>query len=241
VRDVPSQRDARRRSSVTPPNTPRRPTRPRIQTPTSRELASEQARRERASSIDEAAAGVVGPYEDEEEDLTGQYEGEELERLRRERRTTDQAVAHLERRMDKQVTAFGEFQTEITGKVEHMSGVMEGLGGEIRRTLDTLNQRDHMTFTAKVDVDTTKQKAEIETQAETATAKAVAEAKAEAAIEVAKAKAELERQATIEKDRIARLDARRKAIYRVVAGVGLIVLGMVVHGIAQHFGWSLSP
>lgn len=221
---------------MTPPaNPPRRPTRPRIQSPTERELASEQARRERASSIDDAVPGEIAPYESE--DLTGQYEGEELERLRRERRNTDQRIGHLENKVEMTVAALGDFKQEITGTVAHMSGVMDGLVGEIRRALDTMTERDHVRFTTTVDVDATKQKAAIESQAETEAAKAIAIAKAEAAIEVAKAKAELEKQALIAKAELVRIENRRKMVGKVLAGAGLIAIGIIAHAIAQHFGW----
>ena len=231
---------------MTPPNTPpaggRRPTRPRIQSPTERELVSEQARRERAASMDESS-GVVehDPNADDYEDLTGQHAGEELDRLRRERRTTGQRLTHVERKLDRQVEAFSDFKTEVTGKIEHMAGTVEALTGEIKRTLDAFAAREHVTFTAKVDVDASKQKTEIEAQAETEVARAVAEAKKEAAIELAKVKAEIDAKAEKDKAELVRIENRRKMIQRVLVGAGLIALGIIGHAIAQHFGIVGTP
>jgi hypothetical protein len=121
---------------------PRRP-----QSQTERDVASFAARKER-----DAAPAFV------DEDLTGRYEGEELYEARKARAADDPAarIVLLETEQKTLSTDVGEMKVsiaEIRGDQKAHGASLLG----IQKTLDQFTQREHVTFTAKVDVDTAKQ------------------------------------------------------------------------------------
>jgi hypothetical protein len=114
----------------------------RLQTATERELASAAARRERAQS---PAVEFVC------DDVTGQYEGEELQRMRAQRKPDDR-IGRLEEKHDSLVKVVTETRVEvakISGQLEVLPKLVDAINQSVQRTA----QRDHVTFTAKVDVD----------------------------------------------------------------------------------------
>jgi hypothetical protein len=101
-----------------------------------------------------------------EEELTGQYEGEELERARA-RRPTPSRFRHLEGRADKLESRVDKLSSDVSELrvelSEEMSGVKAGMGelaGEVRGLAIVIKDaasRSHVTFTSKVEVDTAEQ------------------------------------------------------------------------------------
>lgn len=92
------------------------------------------------------------------EEVTGQYEGDEL-RQARARRPTDQRIERMEGKHDE---LRGDFKTlaahvgDLRESVGEMSGKLEVLPklvDAIDRASDRVAQREHVTFTAQVDVD----------------------------------------------------------------------------------------
>ena len=154
----------------TPPHGTKRPLRGQSQD--ERDAEGLAARRER-----EAAA--PGPEWDGE--ITGKYEGEELEEFRATR-PIGARVGHLEKKHDgllgdlkevradvKEVRAdvkeFGGQVSNLRAEVSGAVGKLEGQEGVLKETLSIVKKsadRDHVTFTAKVDVDRAKELAKVE-------------------------------------------------------------------------------
>lgn len=140
----------------------------RLQSQTERDTEGIQARKER-----DATRGIPGPFESD--DLTGQYEGEELERARA-KRPTDERLTRLERKSDmtseqlaehamllaEQAGAIGEANRElgnVKGAIGDMGAKMDlwpKLVDQITKTnqetLTELRSQAHYKFTATVDV-----------------------------------------------------------------------------------------
>lgn len=100
-----------------------------------------------------------------DEDLTGQYDGEELARMRA-RRPTDKRLARLESKYDD----LAEVVTETRLEVKETRGEIREMRGELKvlpELVDVLRQREareHVTFTAKVEVDKAKEHAQVEVE-----------------------------------------------------------------------------
>jgi polyisoprenoid-binding protein YceI len=91
-----------------------------------------------------------------EEELTGQYEGEELERARA-RRPTPSRFRHLEGRVDKLTEDVSDLRVEVSSEMSDVKAGMGELAGEVRGLAIVIKDaasRSHVTFTSKVEVDT---------------------------------------------------------------------------------------
>lgn len=126
-------------------------TRRRLQSATDRDIESDRARRERAS----ASGEVVDPIPDE---ITGRYEGDELE-MYRSKRGTDERITRLESKHDKLTEAHQELVKSV-GKVAQGVSEMRGEMKVLPRLVDALEKAaerrandDHVTLTARVDVE----------------------------------------------------------------------------------------
>jgi hypothetical protein len=93
----------------------------RHQTQTERDLSGLAARRDRDAATPEFVC----------EDLTGRFRGEELKRVRRERRSTAARLEHLEDKYDRLVRSVVASRTKIIVAVVGAVGVLAGylLGG----------------------------------------------------------------------------------------------------------------
>jgi hypothetical protein len=186
----------------TPPSIPALPDSPRqrLQTPTQRETASDVARRER-----EARLAAIPPFVKEE--ITGNYEGDALLQARAAR-DPEERFAHIEGRVDAVVSTIGEMRVEVAENIGAMTGAVGALTGEVRglaTVVQNLSQRDHVTFTRTIEVDTAKKVAEVEVEA----------AKKVAAVEDGK-------------------DARKHRRERITKVVG-IVAGLLSSGAVLHW------
>jgi hypothetical protein len=106
---------------------------------------------------------VPVPIDDE---ATDKYEGDVLREMR-ERRPTPLRVGHLEERVDQVVKTQGEWRAEVSkeigdvktavaGELGKVNGALGSLAGEVKGLATVVQnalQRDHVTFTAKVEVD----------------------------------------------------------------------------------------
>jgi len=173
---------------------------PRLQRPTERELESDRSRRERASSqVDDLSEEFDDP-------ITGNYEGEELQRVRREKRTTGERLDRLEVKHDRLVEAVTQTRVAV-GRIEGQLEVLPELVSVIKQGA----AREHVTFTAKVDVDKAREEAKIEVEkAKELSAVEIEEAKKRAQVELDKAK---------ERDVIRARSERRKRITKIVGAV----------------------
>lgn len=89
------------------------------------------------------------------DDITGKFEGEELRQMRRSKRDTDERIERLEVKHDSLVKVVTETRLEVA----NMSGkldVLPELVDAVRATAERTAQREHVTFTAQVDVDRAK-------------------------------------------------------------------------------------
>lgn len=141
---------------------------PRTQSQTDRDMEGLAARREREAAIKEESF----------DDITGRYEGEELEERRRSR-PPDERFSRLEKKHDelkkdsekkhdevrtdvKNLTSqVGNLRADVAGavgKIDGQEGVLTEMLGLVKKTAE----RDHVTFTAKVEVDKAHELAEIE-------------------------------------------------------------------------------
>lgn len=142
----------------------------RLQSQTERDAEGIQARKEREAA---RAAAVPAPFESD--DLTGQYEGEELEQARA-KRPTDERLKRLEGKADKvndilaeHANLLAEQATEIgnvKGELGNIKGSIGDIAGEMKvwpqlvetitktnhETLTELRRQAHYKFTATVDV-----------------------------------------------------------------------------------------
>jgi len=85
------------------------------------------------------------------DDVTGKYEGEELA-IARSRRPTDTRIARLEDKHDALVAVVGEMGQAL-GRVEGKLDVLPQLVDAVKDASDRAQQREHVTFTAQVEVD----------------------------------------------------------------------------------------
>lgn len=100
---------------------------------------------------------------------TGVVSGDEL-RERRERRPTPERIGHLEDRVDGVVDSFGELKAEVAKELADVKTsvgkelgdvkvAMGSLVGEVKglsRVVEDASKREHIKFTATVDVDKAK-------------------------------------------------------------------------------------
>src|SRR5262249_37993257 len=105
---------------------------------------------------------------DAHDEITGKYEGEELEE-RRARRPTPERILRLERKHDELAADVKEVRQdvktverhlcEVAERVAHVDGQMEILPkvvDEMRLATRAMQEREHVTFTAKLDLDKAK-------------------------------------------------------------------------------------
>lgn len=133
---------------------PKRP--PRLQSPTERELDSDRGRRDRATP----RGGEMIP-EEFDDPITGNYEGEELQRMRRDKRSTGERLDRLEVKHD----ALVKDVTETRVIVGEMKGELKVLPELVSIVKDVAKQRaeqEHVTFTQKIDLATKREEAKIE-------------------------------------------------------------------------------
>jgi len=190
----------------------------RFQSQNERDVQGLAARKERDRT---AEAGT--PFAAEEE-LTGNHEGEELQRLRA-LRPTDLRFAHIEKRVDKAVGEIGEIRGEIgeiraevavgmgkiVGSVGELAGEVKGLAMVVANQ----GQREHATYKATLEIDTAEKKAEFEVD--------TAEKKAEVEVGVAKKKDEID----------AKKESRSRTT-KIIAGV----IALLTSG--TFLGWLLG-
>ncbi len=99
------------------------------------------------------------------QEVTGQYEGEELAQIRA-RRPTDKRIARLEEKHDELKSDVKETKTDVkalTTAVNQLAVAVADQGGQLKvlpELVEAVNNsitraaaRDHVTFTAQVDVD----------------------------------------------------------------------------------------
>jgi uncharacterized protein (UPF0335 family) len=203
----------------------------RAQSQNDRDAEGFAARREREMS------SVVGEFL--QDDVTGKYEGEELKAQREVRPVTDR-VQRLEKKHDdlradlKDVRVdfksdLKDVRTDVkelsdhvsnlradvsgaVGKLDGQQGVLSELLSIVKNTAEHANERDHITFTAKVDVDKAQELAKVD----------VGKAAELAKVEVAKEQ---------ELDTVEGRKVRRKAIAKLVGGlfVGAYALYEFLH------------
>lgn len=125
------------------------------------------------------APGVPIPEPIQYDEATGNYEGDQLREIR-ERRPTPLRIGHLEERVDEVVTTLSEWRAEVSkeigavktevatelGKVHGALGSFTGEMKGFKTVLETALQRDHVTFTAKVEVDKAEKLGEVEVNTE---------------------------------------------------------------------------
>jgi hypothetical protein len=143
----------------------------------------------------------------EVDDLTGQHQAglitKEQLRERRGTRTPGERMDKLEDRVD-----------ELHGDVREIKGslsVLPQLASNVAALSSHMLERDHVTFTAQVDVDTAKKTADIEKAA---------------AIAVAEKKDEI-------KDRASRRESRRKLVNKWLGLAGGVVVVAAIHKLLQ--------
>jgi hypothetical protein len=169
------------------------------------------ARKERDRAADAAIPASV------EEELTGNYKGEELER-RRALRPTDQRVAHLETRVDGVISDIGEMRAEVASGMGKIVGSVGELAGEVKglaMVVANQGQREHATYKATLEIDTAEKKAEVE-------------------VDTATKKAEVEVYTAKEKDEIDAKKESRSRTTKIIAGV----IALLTSG--TFLGWLLG-
>ena len=170
------------------PKPPRRPTRGQSQT--ERDVESYEKKKERDSGLHETivrrdspglSEAIPRPFEGE--DVTGNYEGEEL-RARRSRRPTGERLNRLEDKHDALVLTVGETRDmvlETRGDVREIHGelkVLPDLMSLVRGVAQGAQERNHVTVTTKLDVEKAREEAKIEIEkAEALTGLEIAQAK----------------------------------------------------------------
>jgi len=150
-----------------------------MQSQTERDTEGFAAKKERESAVPE----VRFP----EEEITGRLQGEELAQAR-ERRPTDERIGRLEQKHDQLANEVGGVRVAVAtmaGKLEVLPELVKVVKDVAERAAD----REHVRFTAQVDID---------------------KAQAEAQVNISKAQAE---------DVIDARRVRRRAIAKVVAGM----------------------
>lgn len=122
------------------------------------------------------AAQLGVPEEVDFDDLTGRYEGEELEQMRamRAESAPEVSLTKLEKKHDALAIEVGGLSKSVTDmRVEHaeqmgdMRGAIGDLAGEVKGLAVVVKadrDKDHLTFTAKVDVDRAKHISDVNVQ-----------------------------------------------------------------------------
>ena len=195
-------------NDVTPPlgTTPPRKRSQVFQSQDARDFAGLEARAEREGR---APAAIHDP-----EDLTGQYEGEELREMRRTRRTTGERVEHLEDKLDDHAAIVSDLRAdvgEIKGKLEVLPKLVSLVQG--------IHDRDHVTFTAQVEVDTAKQTAEIEKEKE---------------IAVEQERARIRNELDVKR---AKRERTTRIMTKILGAMGAVVAGWIVSEALRALGW----
>lgn len=161
-------------------------------------MQSQDERDEEGLAARREREGVVKEFPGDE--ITGRYEGEELER-QRGARGPDERFGHLERKHDelkrdvekkhdelkkdvgdvrkdvsdvrsdvKTLTGqVGDMRVDVSGavgKIDGQGGVLTEMLSIVKKTAEHAIDRDHVTFTAKVDVDRAKELATVEVDKE---------------------------------------------------------------------------
>lgn len=124
----------------------------RLQSATERDMAGIAARREREMSPQVLA--IPKPVTDE---ITDRYDDpDERAEKRSSLRTLPQRVGHLEQKLDEHAAAVGEWRIETAkdfGDVKAELGKLTGAVSGLTVVVESERKREHLTFTAKVDVD----------------------------------------------------------------------------------------
>ncbi len=128
---------------------------------TERDIESKAARDEREAAQEAArrdAAGDDVPVEVTDE-VTGQYEGDDLKEMRA-KRTTGERLERLEDKHDALVKDVTQTRVDV-GEIKGQLSVLPELVSVIKGIAEQGAAREHVTFTAQVDVDTAAKKADV--------------------------------------------------------------------------------
>ena len=181
----------------------------RIQSQTERDFDGLEARAER-----ERDARDGRPTSIEFDEVTGQHHGDELRALRAAR-PPEQRLERLEDKHDELVEIVTDTRLTVS-KIEGKLDVLPELVSVVKGMATAREQREHVTFTAQVEVDQARKIAEIEKEKDTA---------------VAEKKAELD-------DRLDKKKSRRKLWIKILSGAGVLVAGGIIHTIIHALtGW----
>jgi hypothetical protein len=179
-------------SRKTPPPGMKKPT--RMQSQDDRDAEGLAARRERDAAVKEFS----------NDEITGRYEGEELDEKRAERGDTER-IGRLEKKHDelkgdvKQLSGeVSSLRTEVSstrsevagaiGKIDGQSGVLTEMLDLVKKTVEQTAEREHVSFTAKVEVDKAHELARVEVDKEQQLA--AIEVTKETTVDTVKAKAD---------------------------------------------------
>jgi len=192
----------------------------RFQSQTERDFDGLEARAEREREGRDGRPAAI-----EFEEITGQHHGAEL-RAMRASRPPEVRLERMEDKHDELVSIVsdtretfarevGAIRTQV-GKIEGKLDVLPELVSVVKGIATAREQREHLTFTAQVEVDQARKLAEIEKEKDTA---------------VAEKKAELD-------DRLDKKKSRRKLWIKILGGVGVLIAGAIVHAIIHSLtGW----
>ena len=117
-----------------------------------------QHRDHRRQPEPEAATPVFVP-----EEVTGNYEGDELKKMRA-RRPTDERLTRLEDKHDVLDAKVDGIAVDVAGMKGQFT-VIPRLVDTMEKAIEHLQQRDHVRFTASVDVDKAKELSKVEIEA----------------------------------------------------------------------------
>jgi hypothetical protein len=130
----------------------------RAQSSSERDVEGMKARLERDSAAHEAIPEAFeGP-----ETVTGNYEGETLREFRRQR-PTGERLDRLEVKHDSLDAVVTETRVAV-GRIEGKLEVLPKLVSIIETAAQARNEREHVTFTSQVSVDTAREQAKIEVE-----------------------------------------------------------------------------
>lgn len=139
-----------------------------------------------------------------EEEITGRYEGEQLEEKRAERGDTER-IGRLEKKHDELKSDVRQLSGEVSslrtevsdtrsevagavGKIDGQSGVLTEMLDLVKKTVAQTAEREHVSFTAKVEVDKAHELARVEVDKEQQLA--AIEVTKETTVDTVKAKAD---------------------------------------------------
>lgn len=174
------------------------------------------------------------------DEITGQYEGDDL-RKERARRPTPERISRLEDKQDKHEQRFGRIEADITatrvdvglinGKMTLVPELVELLKKQLTSKEDEIKKRDErdtFTYTETVKVQTAHQTAEIQKE----TAAAIEDKRAETALTIEREKAVIRDQADAKR-------LRRKLVMRTATNViGTLIAGGIGLKLIQWItGW----